>query len=70
MALILLPEHALLGVALTPKAGEQTLQYGDTKYVLFEPTGPAQLPFGEIAEQSRIAIANRQFTVEEIKVSQ
>ncbi|WP_137165787.1 hypothetical protein [Salinimonas lutimaris] len=70
MALILLPEHALLGVALAPKAGEQTLQYGDTEYILFEPTGPAQLPFGEIAEQSRVAIANQQFTVEEIKVSQ
>ncbi|MBD3586029.1 hypothetical protein HHX48_09795 [Salinimonas sp. HHU 13199] len=66
MILVLLPGHALLGVALTPQAGDQTLTYDSKTYVLFEPTGPAQLPMGQVAPDSRQALANRHFTIEQI----
>lgn len=66
MILVLLPRHALLGVALAPQAGDQTLSYDGKSYVLFEPTGPAKLPMGEVAPDSQQALANRHFTIEQI----
>lgn len=66
MILILLPQHALLGVALTPRQGDDTVEVDGTSYILYEPTGPARLPFGQIAPDSRAAIANRHYTVEKI----
>lgn len=64
LILVLLPQHALLGVALTPKKGEQTIDHDGNTYILFEPTGPAQLPFGEVAEQTYRHLANGHYTVE------
>ena len=64
LVMVLLPEHALLGIALTPKKDEQTLEYQDKTYILFEPTGPALLPFGEVASRSYQSIANGHYTLE------
>ena len=67
MVLVLLPEHALLGIALTPKKGEATLKADGKTYVLIEPTGPAQFKFGEIAEASKKDIAKGMYTLELIQ---
>ena len=56
MAVILVPEHAFLGVALTPLPGERTLYAEGRTYVLMEPVGPAQTPVGEISERSGRAL--------------
>ena len=67
MVLVLLPEHALLGIALSPKKGEETLKADGKTYVLMEPTGPALLKFGEVAESSAKDIAKGLYTLEEIQ---
>ena len=67
MVLVLLPEHALLGIALTPKKGEETLVEDGKTYVLMEPTGPALFTFGEIAESSAKDIAKGMYTLEQIQ---
>ena len=49
---ILVPEHALLGVALPPLPGDRTLVADGRVYVLMEPVGPAQTPPGQVSEHS------------------
>ena len=43
------PNHALLGVALTPMVDDETIEFEGKKYVLYDPTGPAQIPFGQVS---------------------
>ena len=64
MVIVFLREHALLGVALPPIAGEMTITAGDTTYVLLEPTGPAQISMGQVAPESQLEINNKQYTIE------
>ena len=54
---VLVPEHALLGVALTPAPGERTLFHDGRTYVLMEPVGPAQTPVGQVTERSARALS-------------
>ncbi|MEI6559040.1 MAG: hypothetical protein WCO00_11595 [Rhodospirillaceae bacterium] len=51
-AVILVPEHAFLGVALPALPGERTLDFEGRTYVLMEPVGPAQLPVGRLSDHS------------------
>ncbi|NMH60355.1 hypothetical protein [Alteromonas ponticola] len=67
MVMVLLPEHALLGVALPPKGNELTVMDKGTTYILMEPTGPALLPFGQVAPTTRQVLANGQYTLERIQ---
>lgn len=67
MVLVLLEEHALLGIALPPRAGDRTIRQNNTTYVLFDPTGPALLPFGKVSPDTNMAIANRRYTLETIQ---
>ncbi|RDV27964.1 hypothetical protein DXV75_03065 [Alteromonas aestuariivivens] len=66
MVLVLLPSHALLGIALPPKAEDQTIEWNGTRYVLMEPTGPNLLPAGQVAQSSLPALTTGQYTVEKI----
>ena len=56
VAVIVVPEHALLGVALPAEPGERTLYAEGQTYVLMEPVGPAETPLGQISERSRHAL--------------
>lgn len=67
MVLILLPDHALLGIALTPRKGEKTLNANGETYVLIEPTGPAKLKIGQVADNTALAIAQGKYTLEKIQ---
>ena len=42
MAMIFIDQHAFIGIAIPPKAGEITVKDKGITYVLAEPTGPAQ----------------------------
>lgn len=66
MTMVFLPNHALLGIVLPFRITEQTLDIGGMDYLLMEPTGPAKIPLGEIANQSAIHIANNMYSLEEI----
>lgn len=66
MALILLRDHALLGVAISQRPDDKTLMIEGVPYVLLEPTGPALLPFGDIAESSLQKLQSGYYTIEPI----
>lgn len=53
------PKHYLLGIAGTPQAGQATLSYAGTRYVLVEAAGPGKRPPGDIAASTQIALNER-----------
>jgi len=61
--MVYLPEHALLGVAMRPQAGDTSVTKNETDYVLIESTGPAQYAIGEVSDTSSMKIRNRQFSM-------
>ncbi len=59
--MIYLPNHALLGVKMNAAQNELSISLKGNEYVLIEPTGPAQLAIGDVAESTRLSLRNRQF---------
>jgi len=66
MTMVFLPNHALLGIVLPFRTHEQTLDIDGIDYLLMEPTGPAKIPLGEIANQSARHIAGNMYSLEEV----
>lgn len=66
MIMVFLPEHALLGVAITPIAGDETLDIDGQTFVLYDPTGPALLPFGQVSTRTKQFIDTGRYQVEAI----
>ncbi|WP_141096220.1 transglutaminase-like domain-containing protein [Lacimicrobium sp. SS2-24] len=64
VAIIYLPNHALLGVQLAHGGKDHTLRLDGSTYLLAEPTGPALLPAGQIADQSLAAIQGGMYSFE------
>lgn len=62
--LVLLPEHALLAVAIRPKPEDTIITQDGVKYVLLEAVGPAYFAIGEVADTSLMGVRNRQYTLE------
>lgn len=56
VAIIYLPNHALLGVQLAYSGKDKTLRLDGSTYLLAEPTGPALMPAGQISQRSLAAI--------------
>lgn len=53
LAMVYLPNHAVLAMQMTPAPGDMTVSIGGVSYVLIDATGPALLPVGEISPQYR-----------------
>jgi len=66
MTMVYLPNHALLGIVLPFRTNEQTLEIDGMDYLLMEPTGPAKIPLGEIANSSARDIAGNMYSLEEV----
>ena len=67
LVLILLDDHAFLGVELkNPLPNAKTINIGGTIYTALEPTGPAQFRVGEIAASSAQKLASGHYTVEHV----
>lgn len=64
IAIIYLPDHALIGMQVPNRNEELTLNIDGRTMLLAEPTGPAMLPLGEIAERSEFFINGQQFSYE------
>lgn len=62
---IFIEQHALIGIDVPARAGETSIAHNGTNYLLAEPTGPASLLLGKIAPQSKLAIDNKHYIVEE-----
>lgn len=69
-AMVFVPNHALLAVALPAKPGDATLSWEGQSYLLMEPTGPAQLPMGQLAPTSKTLIDSRQWSLQPVQASQ
>ncbi|UAA38099.1 hypothetical protein KIH87_15605 [Paraneptunicella aestuarii] len=66
MVVIYLPNHAMLGASLPHREDELTVNINGMDYLLLEPTGPALLKAGEIAESSRYFLDSGMFTHEKV----
>jgi hypothetical protein len=66
MTMVFLPNHALLGIVLPFRTDEQTLDIDGLNYLLMEPTGPAKIPLGEVANRSARYIAGNMYSLEEV----
>jgi len=53
MAMVYIPGHALVGLGITPRPGDTTLEHDGQTYVLAEPVGPAEHALGVIDDASR-----------------
>lgn len=69
-AMVFVPNHALLAIALPAKPGDATLSWEGQNYLLMEPTGPAQLPMGQLAPTSKTLIDSRQWSLQPVQASQ
>ncbi len=52
LAVIVMPGHAVLGVDLPARPGEQTVRAQARQYVALEPAGPAMAPIGDVAPRA------------------
>ncbi|MFT6269596.1 MAG: hypothetical protein ACJAVV_002423 [Alphaproteobacteria bacterium] len=59
--MVYLPEHALLAIDMRSNNDEMTLRHQGKDFVLLEPTGPAQLSLGKVAESTIFSLQNRRF---------
>ena len=66
MTMIFLPNHALLGIVLPFRTSEKTLDIDGSEYLLMEPTGPAKIPLGEVANRSARDIAGNMYSFEKV----
>ena len=64
LVLLFVPDHALLGVALPAQGAEETLTVAGGRWLLAEPTGPAELSVGELSAPSRLYIQSRSYQAE------
>ncbi|WDL83369.1 transglutaminase domain-containing protein [Aeromonas bestiarum] len=69
-AMVFVPGHALLGVALPAKPGEATLSWEGETYLLMEPTGPGQFAMGRIASTSQTLVDSKQLSVQQVQARQ
>lgn len=53
VVMVMLRDHALIGLGLPARAGERTVVADGQTYLLVEPVGPALLPAGAVGDQSR-----------------
>ncbi|WP_100643760.1 hypothetical protein [Alteromonas facilis] len=66
MRLIFLRNHALLGINLTLKGGDESIQIEGLHYILLEPTGPLTLPLGQAGDDTLQAINQGTYTTQVI----
>jgi hypothetical protein len=61
LAIIYLPQHAMLAVQMPAAADDMTVTIEGKEYLLVDPTGPALLAPGQIASQYQMYTRNSQF---------
>lgn len=66
MIMVFLPNHALLGIALPPMVDDRTIVHDGETYVLYDPTGPALIPFGQVSEDTERYIVTGRYQVEAV----
>lgn len=67
MRIVFLRNHALLAVNLTVGPNDESIMIDGLSYVLMEPTGPAQMPLGEVGAQSLLAVRQGTYTTQSVE---
>ena len=68
MVFVYLDNHALMGIAVSPQAGDITIQdENGVVYVLADPTGPVQMNIGQLTFDVQQAINAGHYTLEAFK---
>lgn len=62
MAIVYLPNHALLAVNLGHRGPEQWLDIRGAPHILIEPTGPAKVTIGKTSDETARHLANGSYT--------
>ena len=60
---VVIKNHAFVGLNITSQPNDRTITYGQTKYVLAEPVGEAKHLLGEISKSSNIELVNNRFKI-------
>lgn len=67
-AIVYVPDHALLAVALSRRSGhEETISIDGQPFIPLEVTGPAEIPPGVTGEKSQLFIRNNQYQYERVQ---
>jgi len=61
MIMILIPEHAFLGVELPQGPGDFALGVEGRRYVLADPTGPGLYPLGQVTDRSQELLREHEY---------
>ncbi|MEL6344380.1 MAG: hypothetical protein AAFV53_14780 [Myxococcota bacterium] len=67
LAMVYIPEHAYVGLGISPQRGDAKLKKGDDVYVLAEPVGPSMMPIGEAGKKSRRAARRGKAKIRRVK---
>lgn len=65
--MVFVPGHALLGVALPVQSSQESLMWEGQRYLLMEPTGPAELPPGQLAASSKTLVDSGQLSIQAVR---
>ncbi|GAC08666.1 hypothetical protein [Paraglaciecola chathamensis] len=66
LVMLYLPNHALLGIAMSPQKDEASMLINGEEYLLMEPTGPALFSLNEVAPSSQRFLDTRMYSYEVI----
>ncbi|GDY26458.1 hypothetical protein AHAT_23480 [Agarivorans sp. Toyoura001] len=66
IAIIYVPNHALIALAIPARASDETVEIRGKKFVLAEPTGPALFQLGKVAKSSSQYIHSGLYTYQRI----
>ena len=60
--IVIVPDHAFVAVAVTPRKGDTTFKKDGVKYVAMEPVGPAVLRVGKLGSTAASRVRTGRFT--------
>ena len=60
------PEHAFVGLQMTPESGDYSLKLAGSPFVLLDPTGPRQLLLGEVDDQALPYLKKGYYSYQEV----
>lgn len=63
MAVVYLPNHALLALTINAQAQDITIEHNGVRFVVVDPTGPASLGIGQLSNSSALHVVNGNTTV-------
>ena len=64
MAMVFIPQHALLAIDIPGQDAELTISVGNKDYIMLDATGPALMKMGQVQAQTAMHLTKNAFTLE------